>query len=151
MSDIFTLYARWLQIVDYYSPGRWNVRVAFELGRHEWFAPRRLITKLEVLHTPWFLKFCSSQNRTSVRNNLKATSRDSVFWRSPTVCPFKMADRRIRSQLLDVAWQYCDCSLVFPCSNFYTESLVICLWNKARVYLTLWKQHLRKVHVQCMS
>ncbi len=61
------------------------------------------------------------------------------FWRSPTVCQFKMADRRMRAQhklkLLDVAWQYPDCSLLFPCSISFAESFVTCLRNKAHVYL----------------
>ncbi len=40
----------------------------FELGRNEWFALRRLITKLEMLHIPGFLKFCSPRNLTSRGN-----------------------------------------------------------------------------------
>ncbi len=60
------------------------------------------------------------------------------FWRSLTVRQFKMADRRMRAQQklkLDVAWQCPDYSLLFPCSISFAESFVICLRNKAYVYL----------------
>ncbi len=50
------------------------------------------------------------------------------FWRSPTVCKFKMAGRRKRAQqkfkLLHVVWQCPDYSLVFPCSISFAESFV---------------------------
>ncbi len=60
-------------------------RSAFELGHHEWFALRRLITKKEMLHIPGFLKFCSSRNLTSGGATVKemdiwkATPRDNVL------------------------------------------------------------------------
>ncbi len=61
------------------------------------------------------------------------------FWWSPTVREFKMAARRMwsqkKSKLLHLAWQWSNYSLLFPCSISYAESFVICLRNKAYVYL----------------
>ncbi len=60
------------------------------------------------------------------------------IWRSPTMREFKMADRRIRSQLklllLDVAWQCSHYSLLGPCGNSLAESFITCLRNKAHAY-----------------
>ncbi len=61
----------------------------------------------------------------------------TCFLRSPTVRQFKMADRLMRaeqkSDLLDVAWQCPDYSLLFPCSISFVESSVTCLRNKAHL------------------
>ncbi len=52
-----------------------------ELDRHEWLEHRRLITKLEILPIPGYMKFRSTQNLTIGRNNgiWKATLGNNVF------------------------------------------------------------------------
>ncbi len=98
-----------------------------------------------MLHIPGFLKFCSSRNLTSGRNNSERNGQLLLetmrFWWSPTVRQSKLAARRMWAQkklkLLHVAWQWSYYSLLFPCSSSYAESFVICLRNKAYVYFTL--------------
>ncbi len=120
-------------------------RAAFELGRHEWFALRRLITKLEMLHIPEFLNFCSSRNLTSGRNNGRRNGQwegystgQYVFWRPPTVRQFKMAP--ITTEIitprygLTMFWLFSVISLQY---FLRWEFRNIFLRNKACVYLLL--------------
>ncbi len=78
-------------------------------------------------------------------------------WRSPTVRQFTMTDKRIRlqlkSQLLDVAWQWPVYSLLFPYSISFAENSVTYLRNKGHVYLiTYLNPELRHVaRWRCLS
>ncbi len=99
-----------------------------------------------MLPIPGFLKFCSSRNLTSRRNNGERNGPPEGY--SAIKCDFedlrrctnsRCLTRRIRSQqkllLLDVVWQCPNYSVLFSCSISFAESVVTCLRNKAYVYL----------------
>ncbi len=113
-------------------------RADFELGRYECFVLLRLILKLEMMHIPGFLKFCFSRNLTVGRNDGERNGQLEGY--STRQCVFEDLQRCANSKWLtngsdhnrnnnSSLWP--DCTLLFPCSNSYAKSFVICLRNKS--------------------
>ncbi len=97
-----------------------------------------------MVYIPGFLKFSSSRNLTSGRNNCERNEQLEGY--SARQCDFEdlqwCADSRWLTNGSDhnrnynfSMWPDNDLPiLLFPCSNLFTESFVTCLRNKAHVY-----------------
>ncbi len=103
-------------------------RAAFEPGSHEWFVRRRLITKLEMLHLPGFLKFCFSWNLTSGKKRRKKWTTGRLV--REKLC-FEGFQRYANSRWLTAGFRH-NISSMWP-DNVLAVS-VISVFISARVY-----------------